>query len=283
MRMGNPLTISPVQMRSGKRREKKLWEIGSNSSMNMDCGTNSVRTGSNREKPEGNRHSEEWRKEDNKRRKKPHSIQWEFIGVDGEGSTFEGDSIYQILAANVQGEVRSIESKEGLKTVDCLEFLLGLPFRKKKVAICGYGFVYDICNMLVDLPWRRLERLAKEDLCFYPKPGEVGKIIYKIRVIYKKSLEVWRLEKIERKWRSTGYVRVYDCIGFFQTSFLKAIERFGLPTKEEVEVIDRYKARRGENLEEDWEGWKKYNAIECRLLVRLMNEWNKTLISEGIY
>jgi hypothetical protein len=207
------------------------------------------------------------------KRKKP---EWEFIAVDGEGSTDEkGNSIYQLLAAydNRNGE-RSIENLDGLATIDCLEFLLNLAYRKEKVCICGYGFTYDVNNILKDLPWKKLKHLAGDNA--------VGIYIdkthrYKVRVIYKKALEIWKMERRGHHWVTLKYARIYDVIGFFQTSFLRAIEEWKIGTPEELAIVEQYKLRRGEDLEDDWEGWKRYNATECRLLVTMMEAFNEVL------
>lgn len=207
--------------------------------------------------------------------------EWEFIAVDGEGSTVNGLSVYQLLGAygRVIGEV-SIENKEGLSTYQCLEFLLNLSHRKTKVCICGFSFDYDVNNILSDLPWRKLERLAKDLPVGIYIDGEHR---YKIKHIPHKATEIWKMEKKDRKWKTAKYVRVYDVFGFFQTSFLKAIEERKIGSKEQLEVIERYKLRRGENLEDDWEGWKRYNSIECHLLVEMMEQFSGLLESQNIH
>src|SRR5216684_2133969 len=224
-----------------------------------------------------------------------HHPDWDFIAVDGEGSTSETPilifnenkkewekyfpSIYQLLAANVKGKIRSIERKEGLSTVECLEFLLGLRYRKQKLAVVGYGFTYDICNIVKDLHWKKLTGLAKDEVIGLYIDGNHR---YKIRVIYKKSLEIWEMKRVGKKWKQQRYVRVYDAIGFFQTSFLRAIEEYGIGTPEQLALIESYKSRRGENLEADFEGWKEYNATECLLLTALMKDFAGLLKAENI-
>lgn len=207
---------------------------------------------------------------------------WDFIGIDGEGSTdpVTGKSIYQILHAYSKEYERTIEDRNGLRTLACLDFVLGLPYRKKKLAICGYGFTYDMCNMLADAKWKQLKRLAKDEAMFIFVDREHR---YKVRIIYKKLLEVWKLEKINKRWVTTRYARVYDVIGFFQAGFLKTLEDWKIGNENEGKVIDEYKKRRGENLENDWSGWKFYNEIECKLLRDLMLKFNETLEAEDIH
>ena len=215
--------------------------------------------------------------------------QWDFIGIDGEGSTKPnelepgGKSIYQLLTAyhpSFENSMRSIEQKDGLATTDCLEFLLNLRFRQKKLAICGYGFTYDICNILIDLNWKQLKTLAKDEAAYlYISKG----YRYKIRVIYKKLLEVWKLHWNGYKWKSIQYVRVYDVIGFFQKGFAAAVEEWKVADKGERAFIEKYKSKRGEDLLPDFENWKRYNLLECKLLRDLMLRFNEMLTSEDIH
>jgi len=217
------------------------------------------------------------------RRGNKNKPDWEFVAVDGESTTdAEGYSHYQILAASVRGKIYSIEDKEQLSTVQCLEFLLNLPHRRQRVCVCGFAYNYDVNHILVDLrhTWRKMQRLSRGDY--------VGIYIdsrhrYVIKNIPKKALEIWRKEKAGKRWKNTGYVRVYDVFGFFQCSFLRAIEEHKVSNPEQHAIIEEFKARRGEDLRLDWQGWKKYNEIECHLLVQLMNDFYKLLKAEDIH
>lgn len=225
----------------------------------------------------------EYRKKHPGIRGKRNKPDWEFVGVDGESTTdADGFSHYQILAASVRGKTYSIEDKEQLSTVQCLEFLLNLPRRRQRVCVCGFAFNYDVNHLLVDLRdnWRKVKRLSKGDY--------VGIYIdnrhrYVIKNIPKKALEIWKKEKRGRQWVNTNYVRVYDVFGFFQCSFLKAIEEHKIGNPEQKAVIEEFKARRGEDLRLDWDGWKRYNAIECDLLILLMDDFYRLLKSEDIH
>lgn len=234
-------------------------------------------------------HGSKVRGTDNRKGRKRNAQKWEFIGVDGEGSTHPetGRSIYQILTAyGVDDKAcKTIEDKSGLETIRCFEFLLSLRYRQSKLAICGYGFTYDICNMLTDVPWKKLQNLAADRATYLY--GDI-KTRYKVRVIYKKLLEIWKLRRHNGKWSAKfehggGYVRVYDVIGFFQCSFEKAITDWKIPEKGELAIIAEYKKRRGEPIQNDWQGWKRYNTLECELLVRLMESFAATLEAEDIH
>lgn len=217
--------------------------------------------------------------------KRESSQSWEFVGVDGEGSTDPktGKAIFQILSAyGLPGpqQDKTTTNKEGLSTAECLEFLLSLRYRKKKLAICGFSFTYDICCMLRDITPEQQKALAKDEAIFL-RIDRTHR--YKIRVIYKKLLEIWKLEKVGRHWQGAGYVRVYDVFGFFQTSFIRTLEEWKIGDKAELELIKKNKDLRGENLEARWQEWIEYNLTECRLLRELMLRFAETLESVDIH
>lgn len=68
-----------------------------------------------------------------------------WIGVDGEG--VGRDPHRYVLLACSDGD--SVESRNGLSTVDCLDFLLDLGTRDARV--CGYFLSYDWTKILEDL------------------------------------------------------------------------------------------------------------------------------------
>src|SRR5688500_1105216 len=214
-----------------------------------------------------------------------NNTQWEFVAVDGEGSTNPetGKAIYQILSAyGIPGEKpdRTVEERGGLSTVQCLEFLLGLRWRQKKLAIVGFSFTYDVNCILCDISMKKLEALANDREIWIR--GE-GRTRYRVKVIYKKVMEISRLEKEGTKWKSTGFVRVYDVFGFFQCSFAQALKEWKIGDKAELETINTFKGERGGDLADNWEGWRQYNLIECRLLRELMLRFNETLIGVDIH
>jgi hypothetical protein len=82
--------------------------------------------------------------------------------------------------------------------------------------------------------------------------------------------------KDKKSKASLKYYKVYDSIGFFQSTFLKAIgpkEKggYGVATKKELEIIERGKESRQVFSASDIAEIKAYNQLECELLVKLMN------------
>ena len=168
-----------------------------------------------------------------------------FCAFDGEG---EGDR-YTLLADSTG---RNIVNREGLSTVECLEFLLDSAPHYNNV---WFSFGYDVNMMLRDVPLlgakHSCEQLYREGYTTWKG--------YRIHYVPKKSL------MIHSKNRS--FVS-YDVFGFFQSKFETAIDHWKLGTSE---LISRGKAARGHFETWDMQDIIAYNAEECRLLVNLMD------------
>ena len=77
-------------------------------------------------------------------------------------------------------------------------------------------------------------------------------------------------------------IEIFDVIGFFQSSLLKAIETFpGVVTPDELEILKRGKADRGhvtkENVRDKMPGLKLYTANELKATARMMELVRVTL------
>lgn len=179
-----------------------------------------------------------------------------FCAFDGEG---EADRF--TLLADSTG--RFIWNREGLSTIECLEFLLDSKPHYNNV---WFSFGYDVNMMLRDVPLLGVKHSCEQ---LY-REGYTTWKGYRIHYVPKKSL------MIHHKQRS--YV-AYDVFGFFQSSFEKAIENWKLGVHE---IISRGKAARGK-----FETWNKediidYNAEECKLLVSLMDLYRQAHKKAGL-
>jgi hypothetical protein len=70
-------------------------------------------------------------------------------------------------------------------------------------------------------------------------------------------------------------IEIFDVVGFFQSSLLKAIETFpGVVTPDELEILRRGKANRGhvtkENVRDKMPGLKLYTADELKVTAKMM-------------
>ena len=200
-----------------------------------------------------------------------------FCGVDGEGgdipdpaALFGTAHAYQLLRA---GEF-SVENPDGLDFWECARFLCSLPQKRIYVA---YFFDYDVTMILKSLPEERVRRIMDRSLrdkrgdSFVTLPVDVGE--YQVDYLPHKEFKIKRMGQ-------DHFTIISDVGQFFQTSFLKTLEKWNIGTAEEREMIRKGKAMRG-----DFHGMDKeiraYNALEIVLLERLMHEFRSVCFDTG--
>ena len=187
-----------------------------------------------------------------------------FVGVDGEG---KGEGSEHRLWIMRCGDAQ-IAPKRPLGTAELLEFFCTQPRNTTPV---GYHFNYDAACIVKDLPVERLTKLYYRDLRkrivngreFYWPVQWHG---YELDLIPKKYFSVRR--RGEKAWFT-----VSDVIGFFQASFVKAIENWGVGDPDELRLIAEGKARRGDMAMSEAD--ELYNYIECKLLAEMMEKFRK--------
>ena len=200
---------------------------------------------------------------------------WPFCGVDGEGgdipdpdALFGTKHAYQLLRA---GEF-SLEDPAGLDFFRCADFLCSLPRNRIYV---GYFFDYDVTKMLESIPEERARRIMNRELRakngFNLLPVDVGE--YQVDYLPHKEFKVKRRDQ-------EHFTIISDVGQFFQTSFLKTLEKWDIGTPEEREMIAKGKSMRGDFHEMDKE-IRAYNALEILLLERLMSEFRSVCVSTG--
>ena len=146
---------------------------------------------------------------------------------------------------------------------ECLEFLADLPPDKLYVS---FFFDYDVTMMLRDLREDRVRMLLDRNLRGW-EPVNLPEWNLQIDWLPKKYFKVRRAPR--GKW-----IEVSDTSGFFQTSFVKALDRWEVGTQEERDHIARIKELRanftGSQEEQD------YNKMECDLLADMMSKVRET-------
>jgi hypothetical protein len=133
----------------------------------------------------------------------------EFVAVDGEAVS---DS-YVLLASSTG---QSVEDFAGLSSGACLEFLLGLAAPRRRL-IC-FGLNYDVNQWLAGVPKPNLRELWASGFCIWRS---------------------YRLRWLPRRWFSITHldgrkVRISEVWGFFQASFIGALESWEIPVAEEI-------------------------------------------------
>lgn len=167
-----------------------------------------------------------------------------FTGIDGESI----DDNYCLLSTNTD----SIERFPRLTTDDCLKFIM-----RQSGILVGFAFHFDACHILRDLPPDKLKAVLHGN--------EISYKSYTIRYLSRKMLIINQL----------GSKRtIYDTWGFFQKSFIGALESLGFNVPDEIKTG---KQARGSFTREMFDTIKKYNTLECALLADLMHEFRERI------
>lgn len=160
-----------------------------------------------------------------------------------------------VLLANSKGD--RITDENGLSTTSCLDLILDTKVRYPNSIFVGFGFNYDVNQILKDVPESQLRRLYEE--------GRARFSGYGIKWYSRKSFLVSNF----RKHRSAV---IYDVFSHFQSSFIKACEKYLGEDDPELEIIRKGKEKR------DVFSWDElddfiipYNNTELSMLVRMMD------------
>jgi DNA polymerase type B, organellar and viral len=228
-----------------------------------------------------------------------------FVGVDGEGCGINwiGQQNYVLLVAgdrSVQaGAIRpGYDYSQRLYTDECLEFILSLD---RGAIHIGFFFNYDVNQIFRDIQPDSLSgiRLPRE---FDPEIGRdrPGRLIkpgiydprrgkhgffpvywanYAIDYVERQYLRVARVDLVTNK--RTGVTRrgivpgtsrtIYEAWGFFQCSFVKAINAWQVGTDAERLLISDNKAQRN-TFNVLTPQIVEYCKLECRLLAEMMEK-----------
>jgi hypothetical protein len=236
-----------------------------------------------------------------------------FIAIDGEGENFgpqygllpESGSKkhranpeafvrqhrYTMLQAACDFDTMSAANPEGLGTLECLDFLLSVAKRwPKHTAMVGYGLGYDWVHMLRDLPKAEAAELLQ------PRPRGHWYRIYHEREKGSGNLSVYLIDFRPRKYLTCHYYedarftgpdgrkrkadakfKLYDVIGFFQTSFVQTIEDWLGRDFPAYKLIARMKKRRGDFEHVPTKTIDEYNRAEVHTLCRVMEKLHEAL------
>lgn len=182
------------------------------------------------------------------------------LAIDGEGITDKnGRHRYVMLAASDGSFVQGRE----LTSVQCFDYLLSLP---KRHLIVGFSISYDVAKWMAFLPKETLQELWIS--------GAVRHGGYSIRYAPGKQITI--------RHRDGRSVHIYDVFGYFQRSFVAALEEWKVGTDAQVARIREMKASRGTFSNEGMEEMLAYCQEECRLLVEVMTKLRNAIIEGDI-
>jgi hypothetical protein len=178
---------------------------------------------------------------------------------------------YCLLAYGGQDNIGDrIMNEKGLDTEECLDFIIDAKQQYPDSIFIGFGFNYDINQILKDLPIRCLDEIQEKN--------ETRWLNYYIK---------WYPSKYFTCSRKTNSGRqsatIYDVLGFFQSSFLMACEKYLGENHEGLELVTQGKAQRSEFTWTERDFMVMYNEMELHLLVQVMNTLRRDLASVDIY
>lgn len=265
-----------AKKRMAKLRAKKAAEQGREPKIRKQYDTEEERKTA---KIKAQRKAEENRGEKREATRKT----WEpvFVGLDGESfitgeklATGEDIQDYTLLLRNDKAE---FFNRNGLSTEKMLWYLTSKT--TKGAAYVGYFLNFDFEWILKDLPIDEYKALQKGELI---APADFDDF-FLLQWFTGKSLEIYRLKdssflkpKNERTMKDYWKVKFQDVSGFFQTSFVKALKKWGFADDLRLKKIIDGKAARGAFDYADLATVKEYNALEMELLEELMQEVYKS-------
>lgn len=202
----------------------------------------------------------------------------QFGTVDGEGGNIPDESLlfgtkhaYMLL----RGDEYEITNRGGLSYQQCFDFLASLPRNR---IWTGFFFDYDVTMMCRGLPEERARRLfdptlrkrAGSDFSFasidIDDLWEIGYIPHKEFKVRRKDQDYFTV--------------ISDTGSFFQTSFVRTLDKWQIGTEEEREWIAKEKAMRADFTELS-EETKAYNMLECILHNQLMEQFRQVCREVG--
>lgn len=185
-----------------------------------------------------------------------------FVAIDGEAI----DGAYALLCASTG---KAIYSAEELSTLECLQFLLLLAKKNQGKKFVCFGLNYDVNMMLKDLSREKLEELWRSGEAWITLDG----FSFHLEWIPRKCFNVYSPDIRQR-------IRIYDVFGFFQSSFVKALEDWKIPDPNGD--IKRMKAERSRFTRGQRKEIAAYCLSECKLLVTLMDALDESMLEAGI-
>lgn len=184
------------------------------------------------------------------------------LGIDGEGYTLPGGAHrYVYMAASSKaGLVSDVRNPKGLTADEVFRWLLTLP---KKALLVGFALGYDRTKWVESWPDDRVWRLMRPD----KRQGKSGPLPV--------DCEGWRVNlvatrmTVKRQDDPADGRTVWDVWKFFQSAFVKALDRWDIGKTAQRRFIGKQKERRG-NFRRIGKTEERYCQLECSLLAELV-------------
>jgi hypothetical protein len=181
-----------------------------------------------------------------------------FCAWDGEGLTMKGRHAYVLLCSSAGDRLwRSggVGTLEALATITARARALD-----RRTVHVVFGGSYDMNCWLRELTPFQLTQVWQGKRVTLYSSDERPRALFRVEYRPRRSLVVWDVEHDSR-------VTVWDVWGFFQGSFVGALEKYGLPVPAHLRTM---KAARSSFTLAQRRAVTRYCAQECDLLVTLM-------------
>lgn len=194
-----------------------------------------------------------------------------FIAWDGEGANLRGVHEYIALVTSA-GDART--NVAGLPTADTLSWLAARLAATKDAIHVGFAFSYDSNMLLRDVPRPILQKLWADGLCYWKQ--------FRIEYRPRKAFGVWERRHVAGQGWGWHGGRIWDVFGFFQSSFVAALQSYDVGTAAERAAILKMKNKRAHFKPRDLPQLVTYAQSECRLLVALMEKVRASAQAAGL-
>jgi DNA polymerase type B, organellar and viral len=188
------------------------------------------------------------------------------LAIDGEGYTLpDGSHRYVYMAAcSAEGLHSDLRNPKGLKASQVLSWLLSLP---KRALLVGFALGYDKTKWLESWPDERVWRVMRPE----ERQGKSGPLPV--------DCDGWRVNvvstrtTVKRKDEPHNGRTVWDVWKFFQSSFVKALDRWQIGKPGQCRFVAQQKDRRGA-----FRGIGKTEERYCQLECSLLSELTQALL-----
>lgn len=186
-----------------------------------------------------------------------------FVGWDGEGVAVQGRHRY-VMLCNQFGT--QLKNRKGIDTYSALATLCQYDRDHPGCNHVMYGGSYDANMMLGDLTRYECTELAETGVTFWQG--------FRIEYRPRKYLRITQYETGQRRSKHTkmSSVTIWDVIGFFQMSFVKACSGWLSSDAEVMPFIESMKQSRSLFKLSDMDEMERYCVEECKLLSKLMSK-----------
>jgi hypothetical protein len=190
-----------------------------------------------------------------------------FVAWDGEGWTDSTGRHHYFLLANSYGHSIVASEGSGLSTRECLRFLTTEATIDPHAIHVGFALGYDINKMLKDFCYSEALRIYQQQRCFWHE--------YKVEWLPGKRLYV-------RNRETKQAITLWDVFPFFQTSFVKTLERWNVGTEESRRYIQTNKNLRSSFTVDQLPSIQRYCEAELAHLVELMGMFYQEVENIGL-